>query len=271
MLMQRVLTATVLAGLSIWALFKASPELWTIIILGIGLIGAWEWSGFAKLTVKWRKGLYALAVMTLAYFSIEYLNPALLWTLTLLEVLVLIGVVITYQRSKGQGGSLSTVLILLLGFLFIPLFTTAMIQFRLNLSPEALLLSLFVIWAIDTGAYFSGRRFGKNKLAEFVSPGKTWEGVYGGVLLAFIIALAGVYLVQPTIQLHYIVFSVIAAIIAVFSVFGDLFESVLKRQADLKDSGSILPGHGGILDRIDSLIVAVPMFYLLWFYGSLAV
>ena len=270
MLKQRILTATLLALGSIWALFGASDVFWTAIMLGIGSVAAWEWSGFAKRSVLWQRGAYALVVTIIAYLAINYIDSNVLLALTLLEMVILIGVVLNYQRSKGQACSFSSNLTLLLGALFIPVFVVSMVHFRSHFSPEALLLSLFVIWAIDTGAYFSGRRFGRNKLAVFVSPGKTWEGVYGGALLAFFIALIGVYLVQPALDYSYIVFALIAALVAAFSVFGDLFESVLKRQVGLKDSGSILPGHGGILDRIDSLIIAIPMFYLVWVYGSLS-
>jgi phosphatidate cytidylyltransferase len=132
------------------------------------------------------------------------------------------------------------------------------------LSSAILLLSLFVVWAIDTGAYFAGRRFGRRKLAVHVSPGKTWEGVYGGALLAFVIAVIGLNWLQPVLQLSYGSVALIFSGLALFSIFGDLFESLLKRQADLKDSSQLLPGHGGLLDRVDSLLVAVPMFFFVW-------
>lgn len=268
MLKQRVLTATTLAVASILALFGASDNVWAALILGMGAIAAWEWAGFARLSVHWKKIVYAGLVTELAYLAIEYLEVNSLLFLTLLEMLILIGAVLYYQLSKGKARLSPAGGTLLLGALFISIFVVSMIKFRLEFSPGVLLMSLFVVWAIDTGAYFSGRRFGKNKLAVFVSPGKTWEGVYGGALLAFIVALIGIYLVQPEIRFHYVLFAFISAMIAIFSIYGDLFESVLKRQADLKDSGSILPGHGGILDRIDSLIIAIPMFYLLWSFGG---
>ena len=268
MLKQRIITAVILAVCSVWALFKASPELWEVLLFGVGFIAAWEWAGFAKIVSVWKKAVYVLIVALSTYIGIQVLNNEAIIGSTLLEAVILITVVGAYQRFKGKSTPSSMNLILLLGGLFISLFVITMIQFRVNFSAEALLMSLFVIWAIDTGAYFSGRKFGRKKLAQYVSPGKTWEGVYGGTVLAFVVALIGIYLVQPMLTIHFVLFALIAALIALFSVFGDLFESVLKRQVGLKDSGSILPGHGGILDRIDSLIIAVPMFYILWTYGS---
>ncbi|MCF6345146.1 MAG: phosphatidate cytidylyltransferase, partial [Thiomicrorhabdus sp.] len=163
----------------------------------------------------------------------------------------------------------STFFILMSGVLAVVLFTVALSQFRNAFSPWVILLSLLVIWAVDTGAYFSGRRFGKTKLAPYVSPGKTWEGVWGGVALAFVISVLSVLWLSVELRVSVGVFAVSLALIALFSVLGDLFESVLKRQAGLKDSGRILPGHGGLLDRGDSLLIAVPMMYLLWHFGSL--
>jgi len=268
MLKQRLFTAIALATGSIWALFFASPFAWMWILFLVAFIAAWEWAGFTNVKSIWVKGLYAAFVVLLSYLGLEYLTHENLVIFTLLEMLILVRVVGRYQRSKGQDSISSLGAVLALGGLFIPLFIIVMIQFRELFTAEALLMSLVVIWAIDTGAYFSGRKFGKRKLAEFVSPGKTWEGVYGGVVLAFIVALIGVYMVEPPIVIPFILFSFLAALVALFSVYGDLFESVLKRQAGIKDSGSILPGHGGVLDRIDSLIIAVPMFYVLWAYGS---
>jgi len=268
MLKQRVLTAIVLATGSIWALFAASPIIWLIVMLAVGFIAAWEWTGFAGVDSAWQKAVYAASAVALSYLGIEYLTLQNLVVFTLLEMLLLMRIVGRYQRSKGQTAISSVGLVLGLGWLFIPMFTIVMVEFRELFSPEALLMSLFTIWAIDTGAYFSGRKFGKRKLAEYVSPGKTWEGVYGGAVLAFVVALIGIYLLEPNVKLSFEMFALIAAFIAMFSVLGDLFESVLKRQVGLKDSGSILPGHGGVLDRIDSLLIAVPMFYVLWAYGS---
>lgn len=134
-----------------------------------------------------------------------------------------------------------------------------------------LLLSLFIIiWIADSGAYFSGRFFGKTKLAPKISPGKTLEGVYGALFttlpVAVIIAIAMDYNLKQIIA-----FSSVALFCTIFSIVGDLFESAAKRSAGVKDSGNVFPGHGGVLDRIDSLTAASPMFLLglSWFPGLL--
>lgn len=268
MLKQRVITAVILALLASLALFKATAEVWQWVMLGVGFIAAWEWAGFARFNQAWHKALFALLTTVIGFVSLEMLSVPNIVLLTLLESLLLIYVVTAYQRSQGQVGTGSVAFVLLSGILSVVLFTTVMVRFRVEFSPEILLMSLFVIWAIDTGAYFSGKRFGKTKLAVHVSPGKTWEGVWGGTLLAFVIALTGLWLVSAVLNLSIVLFALILAGIAMFSVLGDLFESVLKRQVNLKDSGRILPGHGGVLDRIDSLLIAVPMLYLAWHFGS---
>ncbi|WP_373017078.1 phosphatidate cytidylyltransferase [Thiomicrorhabdus sp.] len=270
MLKQRVITALILAIVAVAALFKASETLWQILILAISIIAAWEWSGFARVKSFGLKAAYSLSTLLLSYLALQIIAPAWLYALTVLETFVMFLVVIRYQKNEGTHGIHSSKLILLAGWLSIVLFAVITIRFRELFSAELLLLSMFVVWSMDTGAYFSGRRFGKTKLAVFVSPGKTWEGVWGGMALAFIISLFALYWLQPQLNVSFIVFAALMAIIALLSVMGDLFESVLKRQADIKDSGNILPGHGGILDRIDSLLIALPWFYILWSLGTAA-
>jgi phosphatidate cytidylyltransferase len=136
----------------------------------------------------------------------------------------------------------------------------------LHLQDSVLVLFLLVlIWAADIGAYFVGKSFGKNKLCPRVSPRKTREGVYGGVALSQVTALSYVYIVIQTPSLNdFLIFCFLALVVSIVSVLGDLFESVLKRIAEVKDSGNILPGHGGLLDRIDSLTSSAPIFFLLF-------
>ena len=135
---------------------------------------------------------------------------------------------------------------------------------------ELLLYLLILIAAADTGAYFGGRQWGKHKLAPKVSPGKTWEGVASGMICVSVVALIYCYSLDLQQQgwVNVWVFVGISLATAVFSIAGDLTESLYKREAGLKDSGKILPGHGGVLDRIDSLTAAAPVFLscLGWFY-----
>jgi phosphatidate cytidylyltransferase len=132
------------------------------------------------------------------------------------------------------------------------------------LEPMLVLFLLILIWSADIGAYFAGKLFGKTKLCPSVSPGKTLEGMFGGIVLAQVFAISYVYVsTQAPLLGDFLIFSLIALVVSIVSVLGDLFESVLKRIAEVKDSGNILPGHGGMLDRIDSLTSSAPIFFLL--------
>ncbi len=268
MLKQRVLTAIVLVALTVWALFFSSDTTWKIALLIVALIGAWEWASFAKVDLPVLKMIYAFAVVVTANFAVDVLTLQNIVLFTLLELVIVLSVVHRYQRTQGQLGTKSDGLVMLAGAVAIVLFVVTLFKFRSEFGASILLASLFVIWAIDTGAYFAGRKFGKNKLAAYVSPGKTWEGVAGGALLALFVALIVVYWLSDGPILNSLVLALGLTVIALLSIYGDLFESVLKRQVDLKDSGKILPGHGGVLDRIDSLLVAAPFLYLAWYYLS---
>jgi phosphatidate cytidylyltransferase len=127
-----------------------------------------------------------------------------------------------------------------------------------------LLLMLIVIWGADVGAYFAGKNFGKTKLAPVVSPNKTWEGAIGGLILANVVGIALALILD--LQLNWLQFVVFLILIVALSVIGDLFESMLKRRANIKDSSNILPGHGGLLDRLDSTLSVAPFFVVgvLW-------
>jgi phosphatidate cytidylyltransferase len=148
-------------------------------------------------------------------------------------------------------------------FLFIPM--AASLAILHSQERSFVLLLLLFVWAADSGAYFSGMRFGKKKLCPQVSPNKTFEGVYGGIFFAQFVAIGYVISpIQSPTSKDFLVFCFLALVITLFSVLGDLFESVLKRINDQKDSGNILPGHGGLLDRIDSLTASAPIFLLFY-------
>ncbi len=270
MLKQRVITAVILAILAVLALFKSTDIVWQWVVLLIGAVMAWEWSGLARLTALWQKAVFSLLVSLISWLGLAWLSIQSIVVLTLIEALLLVFVVLRYQSSQGKDGPTSVVFILMAGILSVVLFTSALTLFRNEFSPQIVLLSLLVIWAVDTGAYFTGKRFGKTKLAQYVSPGKTWEGVWGGVVLAFVISLMGLMWLQIELTLSMGLFAILLAAVALFSVLGDLFESVLKRQSGVKDSGTIFPGHGGMLDRADSLLIAIPMIYVLWHFGSIS-
>ena len=135
------------------------------------------------------------------------------------------------------------------------------IAFDHSRGAELLLFVLLLVWAADTGAYFAGKNLGKHKLAPQVSPKKTWEGVYGGILLAALVMAGGIYLLHFP-QEQWLPLAGLTIIIVAFSVIGDLTESIFKRLTGVKDSGRILPGHGGVLDRIDGVAAVLPISLL---------
>ena len=130
-----------------------------------------------------------------------------------------------------------------------------------RLEPLVVLLALVLVWIADSAAYFVGRAWGRRKLAPAISPGKTWEGVGGGLIGATLYAIIIAFFTDPGAWLALVV---TALLLGMVSIVGDLFESAVKRQAGVKDSGSLLPGHGGILDRIDSATAALPLAALVW-------
>lgn len=267
MLKTRVLTASLLAISVGLLLFFANTLVWQVFVLLATAIAAWEWAGFAPTLKKAHKALFSLLVVLMVWFSFEpeRLDPFTVYYLTVVSAAWMLFAVGRFQVTQGQPLIRNSLIILSLGLLSILLFSYVLFSFRELSGPAIFLLSMFVVWAIDTGAYFSGRQFGRHKLAVYVSPGKTWEGVVGGFVLSYLVAWVGLIWLEPSIHVSYALMALGLALIGLFSVVGDLYESLLKRQAGIKDSGTIFPGHGGMLDRIDSLIIAMPMFYILWF------
>ncbi len=264
MLKTRIITATVLALFVGNMLFFAAPVWWQLLLAVVVFGMGYEWSGFVKedrlmAKIAWG-GAVMIAVVSLA-FSGWFESLFLFWTL--LSTLAMISLVLLYQ--KNEGGLLVThkLVLFALAVLVLTAFFYSMMTVQLNFTPQIILLCLFVVWAVDTGAYFSGKKFGKRKLAYFVSPGKTWEGVYGGAILSYVVALIGLLWVAPDISISIYALAALLSLVGVLSVFGDLFESLLKRQVAMKDSSQILPGHGGLLDRMDSLLLAMPLFALI--------
>ncbi|MBN2647559.1 MAG: phosphatidate cytidylyltransferase, partial [Thiotrichales bacterium] len=262
MLMPRIFTALLLVILVVAGIFYASTGVWFVAIIALSVLALWEWAKLAQCHTPRIQVLYTVLGAGLITLIVRLLESPVVIGLTLLVLLFMVRVVIQYQKSAGLKGIASVRLRLLLGFVLTLLLAKGLIGLQALVSPWLLLLSLAVVWVMDTGAYFSGRRFGKRKLAVHVSPGKSWEGVWGGALSTFLFACLILQFAWSEFSLQdNVLLALLLTAIALFSVFGDLFESVLKRQAGLKDSGRCLPGHGGILDRIDSLLVAVPLSY----------
>lgn len=268
MLMQRVLTALVLLPLLL-ALVWLAPTPWLYLALSaIGLVMAWEWTAFMGWASQpaLRVAYLVLTALVLALVWCSPIHgPALSWALApvALAWFLMPLRLRAYSRHPEQG-RIATPAMVVAGQLMIAstLISIATLHALPN-GPLKLLFVLFLVFAADTGAYFAGRTFGRRKLAPMVSPGKTIEGAIGGLLLCALWGgVAGSFafgLHEPAAIAVMVALSVIAAVV---SIIGDLTESMLKRAVGLKDSGHILPGHGGILDRVDSIVVAVPVMLL---------
>ena len=276
MLKARVITALVLIGILLPSLFWL-PQLYWALLLGAFIgIAAWEWGALlawnspARIFLGVVVSAICATVTSLApsALGIEDFLPVQPWVLVLYGLSIAFWcLVIPFWLKKrwalgGASGLLVGAVVLLPTWL-------AMVQLR-AIGPEVLLAVFAVVWIADIAAYFAGRRFGKKKLAPEISPGKTWEGAYGAMLgvLCYGLLLGHYFLSERIVQSLWVL---ILLIVTAISIVGDLFESLLKRKAGIKDSSNILPGHGGVLDRIDSLISTLPLVTfvtLLYFYRA---
>jgi phosphatidate cytidylyltransferase len=257
-LLQRVVTAVVLLAVLLIVFFRLPPPAAAILIGLLVFVAAWEWSGFLQLESASMRLVYAGLIFALMAGVARFV-PAplplvpLLW-LGLAWWGVAFAWVLRYPTPiRRDVGAVCGVLVLL------PAWAGLLALLRAgDGGPVYVLLVLSIVWAADVGAYFSGRFFGRTKLAPAVSPGKTWEGVIGGLAAAGVAAAIGAAWLN--LPVTFLVFAGLS--VAAISVVGDLTVSMFKRHAGLKDSGSLFPGHGGVLDRVDSITAAVPLFAL---------
>jgi phosphatidate cytidylyltransferase len=257
-LMQRIVTAVVLLAVLL-IVFFVLPRPAAVGGLGLFiLIAAWEWSGFLALNTLIRRGAYVCLMLAMMVLSIwifpDPVPLAPLLFVSLLWWLCAFILVVRYPLSiRRDLGAVCGVLVI------IPAWVALVVLLGTGEDgPKYVLLVFSIVWAADIGAYFFGRRLGRTKLAPQVSPGKTWEGLIGGLFAATGVGLLGSWLLGlPAAFLVPVALSV-----AAISVIGDLTVSMFKRNAGLKDSGNLFPGHGGVLDRVDSITAAVPLFAL---------
>jgi phosphatidate cytidylyltransferase len=255
MLRERVITALILAALVLLVIFML-PHVATMAALALLVVAAaWEWSAFPRFTQHSARIFYvafvAACVAATWWFGVEreemdrLIQAALAWW-----VFALVWVAIAPARVNRVTAAGAGLLVLVPAWLALA---------RLHaFGPQLLLFLILLVVAADVGAYFAGRRFGHNKLAPRVSPGKTWEGVLGGFGAAALMAAVGVWWFKVDAPR----FLALCIVVVVASIIGDLTESLFKRHAGLKDSGRLLPGHGGLLDRVDSVTAAAPVFLI---------
>ncbi|MGH8148779.1 MAG: phosphatidate cytidylyltransferase [Steroidobacteraceae bacterium] len=255
MLRTRIVTAAVLVALLLALVLWLPPVATFIAFTAIVLAGAWEWSAFLREPSAALRALYVAAVAVLLPL-IWQLTATLPGTKLVLAVAVswwivaFAWVVLAPRRAARWSAALAGL------FALVPAWA-ALMRLRLDMprGAEWLLFVLILVWVADIGAFFVGRRFGKMRLAPQVSPGKTWEGLLGGEAVSLLVALIG----SGWFGVPAGIFVPLCLITVAFSVIGDLTESLLKRFAGMKDSGTLFPGHGGIMDRIDSVTGAAPV------------
>ena len=257
-LRKRISTAVVLAVVLLIVVLWLPAVATASAVTAMMLAGAWEWSGFLRLPGPALRAVYLICIAALMpivwHFTAAQkgrdfvLESALLWWL-----LALLWIALAPRRIAPWSAAIAGVMALLPAWV-------ALVRLRLDLprGAEWLLFTLVLVFAADIGAFFAGRRFGKLRLAPIVSPGKTWEGALGGVLAGALVAVLGAEWFE--VPLRALLPLSLAAV--GFSIVGDLTESLLKRYAGVKDSGTLFPGHGGVMDRIDSVTGAAPVMLL---------
>lgn len=271
MLKTRVITALVLLAVLLPILFLLPAIYIGAFFLVALLAAAWEWSRLLTPEAGRAAYLYALFCLAIILFLLGMQN--LSWQFALLLLAVIFWLFIApFILAKGMNLSLIKLrpFYVVLGLIVLPATWFALVFLR-ELGLVFLLTTMALVWVADIGAYFVGKAFGKRKLAAQISPGKSIEGALGGLVLCYAYAFICIYFLpfESTlfgawaIRFGWIPMLIMVTVLTAFSIFGDLFESQLKRLAGVKDSSHLLPGHGGVLDRVDALIPTMPIAALL--------
>ncbi|MFN2348814.1 MAG: phosphatidate cytidylyltransferase [Thioalkalivibrio sp.] len=262
----RILTAIVLAVVVFSAVLLAPTALFGVLLLAALLAGAWEWSRLIGMTRPMVRVAYLLLLLLVSLGAVAlWARDATLWPVVVgviwwAVVLVLLAI---YRRA----GQRHRVLIGLAGLLTLVPAGLALLVFH-DLNPVWLVFLVLLTSVADSAAYFTGKRFGRHKLAPHISPGKTREGLLGALVATGLLGLGGAWWFDVHMGLWFY-FVALCLVTALVSVAGDLFESLVKREAGVKDSGTLLPGHGGVLDRIDSITAAAPVFLMGLVWGGI--
>jgi phosphatidate cytidylyltransferase len=253
----RILTAAVLVALLLVVILWLPPIATVVALTAVVLAGAWEWSGFLRAVSAGVRLLYVAtvgALLPLCWMTTATLagTAAVLSVAVLWWIAALLWVVLAPRRAARWSAALAGMLALVPAWV-------ALLRLRLDVprGGEWMLFILILVWVADIAAFFVGRRFGRMRLAPEVSPGKTWEGALGGAAVSTLVAVAG----SRWFGITPVIFVPLCWVAVAFSVVGDLTESLLKRFAGMKDSGTLFPGHGGVMDRIDSVTGAAPVLF----------
>ncbi len=260
MLYQRILTAIPLIAFVFWIIFFQSTAVFFNFILFIVLISGFEWAKLSGVNSNSLRILFALIITGVTWAIPQYLADYVLWLIYISALWWFsIGYYLKFAKPKAANSELKADK-LFIAFVVLPAAAFAMQKIHaMNQGAEWLFYALALVWVADTGAYFSGKKFGKNKLAPHISPGKTKEGLLGAVIATSLYTLVASFYFELNTERSALLV-LLSVILTFISVSGDLYFSFLKREAGVKDSGNILPGHGGILDRIDSVLAAMPVF-----------
>lgn len=271
--MKRFLTALVLAPLMLAGIYLLPDGGFRLFIGAILLLGMWEWTNLSGITtpalrVAWTAAL--LALMAVVNWQVDVSSS--LWPVLVMSALAwwAVACYLVIRFPNHSGWLMPKHWRLLVSVPVLGGFWMGLVW--LKVQPEAWLLLtwlMLLVWGADIGAYYAGKNFGKRKLAPKVSPGKTWAGLYGGMLASVVLSVivAALFLPDHSVK-GWAWLLLLSSAVVLISVMGDLFESMLKRHRGIKDSSALLPGHGGVLDRIDSLCAATPLFVLMWFVLS---
>jgi len=265
-LKHRILTALALIPLVVWGIYALSSEHLAYVLAVFVAIGAWEWTRIIGIRQPVLRAVYVLIVAAMMFVLLDQRHETqILHTILFASAawwLFALFLIVSYQGQQGMSASALPLNILVGLLLLIPTWLSLVVLHGRDGGAHWLLFMFVLIWVADSGAYFVGRKFGRNKLAPKVSPGKSREGVMGALLFATIYVLLGGMFWLEISSDKMIEFVLMCLVIVLVSVEGDLLESLYKRRAGVKDSGNILPGHGGVLDRIDSVTAAAPLFVL---------
>jgi phosphatidate cytidylyltransferase len=270
MLRTRIITAVILLLMFILIFFTLDKNQFAWAMLVISLIAAWEWGNLSFRKNFLASGFFALCC-TVFMLWVWQTQTHLMLPIVVIASGIWLVMPLLIKHWAGMTSAVNSASVV--GFMVIVPCFFAIVLLR-NLAETGSTLfylwaMLFVVWAADVGAYFSGKRFGKTPLAPRISPNKTWEGFFGGLGLTLIISLIFWFLHNGESPLPLLSWLGVCVATAIYSVYGDLLESLFKRMAGVKDSGSILPGHGGVLDRLDGVLAGAPVFVSLLYLTGL--